>query len=179
MAAALVAMVARLTTGKEKYTDVQGRMTENASQAESLRSWFQEAVILDEQAFRSLMTARRLPDRDDLEQMARNRAIELATRNAASIPLQVIENAVKVIHLAKEVVECGNINAITDAGSAALLAQTAIKVAGLNVKINAAMASDKLASEEWVHAYLIHSQEADSVFEQIQSIINSRSGMQI
>ncbi len=179
MAAALVAMVARLTIGREKFADVEGRMMEIASQAERLRTWFQEAVVLDEQAFLGLMKARKLPKGNEVEKETRARAIELATREAASIPLQVVEKAVRVIHLAKEVAENGNPNAITDASSAALISQTAIQVAGLNIKINAAMASDKLASEEWIRTYTLCSEEADAVYEQIKSVLNTRSGIQI
>ncbi|MDR3576133.1 MAG: glutamate formimidoyltransferase [Anaerolineaceae bacterium] len=179
MAAALVAMVARLTIGKEKYADVESRMIDIASQADSLRCWFQEAVILDEQAFRSLMKAKKLPRGNDVEQEARNKAIAIAIKNAVSIPLQVVEKALIVIHLATEVVEFGNSNAITDAGSAALIAHTAIKSAGLNVKINAATALDKSASEEWVQAYGIQSNEADLVFDQIQATLKTRSAIQI
>lgn len=179
MAAALVAMVARLTIGREKFADVEGRMMEIASQAERLRTWFQEAVLLDDQAFLDLMKARKLPKGNEVEKEARAKAIELATREAASIPLQVVEKAVRVIHLAKEVAENGNPNAITDASSAALISQTAIKVAGLNVKINAAMAVDKLASEEWIRAYTLYSEEANWVYEQIKSVLNTRSGIQI
>jgi glutamate formiminotransferase / 5-formyltetrahydrofolate cyclo-ligase len=179
MAAALVAMVARLTIGREKFADVEGRMLEIASQAERLRSWFQEAVVLDEQAFRGLMKARKLPRGSETEIVSRTRAIELATREAASIPLQVVEKAVKVIHLAREVAEYGNPNAITDASSAGLIALTALQTAGLNVKINAAMAADKSASEEWTHAYALHSEEAYALVEQIKSVLSTRSGIRI
>jgi glutamate formiminotransferase len=179
MAAALVAMVARLTIGREKYADVEGRMMEIASQAERLRSWFQNAVVLDEQAFRGLMKARKLPKGSDIEKEDRTKAIGRATLEAASIPLQVVEKAVNVIHLAREVAECGNLNAITDASTAGLIAQTALKAAGLNVKINAATAPDKTAAEQWIQAYTIHAQEADVILEEIRSVLNTRAGIQI
>jgi hypothetical protein len=48
----------------------------------------------------------------------------------------------------------------------------------LNVKINAAMAADKSASEEWTRAYAFHSEEAYALVEQIKAVLSTRSGIQ-
>jgi glutamate formiminotransferase len=179
MASALVAMVARLTIGREKYADVEGRMYELASRAERLRSWFTDAVTKDELAFQYLLAARKLPRTNESEQEIRLGAIEAATAKAAAVPLQVAENAAKVISMAKEVAENGNKNAITDAGTSAILAWTALHSAGLNVKINAMGSSDQSAAQEWLRALDGYTREAEAAFAQVKEILYNRSNLEI
>jgi glutamate formiminotransferase len=179
MATALVAMVARLTIGRQKYADVEGRMMEIASQAERLRAWFEKAVVDDENAFLEVMAARKLPKITDTEKIARDVAIELATHKAAAVPLQVVENALKVMHLAREVAEIGNVNAITDAGSSALMARTAAIAAGLNVKSNASVATDKVVSEKWIVILNEAMKEIETTFEVVKETLKTRAGYQL
>jgi len=73
----------------------------------------------------------------------RERAIQDATKQAASVPLEVMEKAFEVLKLAKIVAEKGNVNTVSDAGVAALLAKAAIEGAGYNVKINLSSISDQ------------------------------------
>jgi len=149
MAAALVAMVARLTLGKKKYAEAQTRMAEIAELADRLRAAQEAAVSLDSQAFEGLMAARRLPHETEPERSAREKAIETATRRAAEIPLQVACDAVASLELAAEVAESGNVNAATDAGSGAAMAVAAFTAAAMNVRVNAAGFSDPAAAEQW------------------------------
>ncbi len=135
-AAALVAMVARLTIGKKKYAGVEARMWEILEQAEALRGQLSAAVEQDASAFETVMAALRLPKQTDAEQAARLRALEEATLHAAEVPAQVAGHAVRVLALAVEEAETANLNAISDAASAAALARAALTGAGLNVRTN-------------------------------------------
>jgi len=178
LAAALVSMVARLTVGRAKYADVEGRMGSIASQAEVLRSWFQDAVKRDEDAFDNLMLARKLPRNTDDEVAARERAIAMATEHAAEVPLSVAERAVEIMKLAQEVAESGNSNAITDAGSAASLAWTALKAAGLNVKINASGAPDEVKAEAWLSALAGYQAQAEFTLEGVKAALKMRANIE-
>ncbi len=136
MGAALVAMVGRLTVGKKKYADVQSEMWTLIETADELRKEMKEAVSKDADAFNAYMKARRLP-RDTEEQKAdRIRAINAASINAAEVPLQVARSAVAIMRLALTAAKLGNINAISDAGTASAFCAAALNGAGLNVKIN-------------------------------------------
>lgn len=132
MAAALVAMVARLTIGKKKYADVEPVMQDVLAQAEALRHKLEEAVVQDAQAFEAVMTAYKLPK----DEPSRAERIEKATLTAAEVPLMVARHAVEVISLALKCATLGNINAITDAASGGALALAALTSAGYNVRIN-------------------------------------------
>ncbi len=135
-AAALVAMVARLTTGKKKYADVHEQMWSILERAEALRSELNAAVSEDAAAFDSLMNAMKMPKETEDQQAARQAAMHTATLQAARVPLKVAGMVVEVLNLAVKTAEAGNLNAISDAGSAAAHAQAALVSAGLNVRIN-------------------------------------------
>jgi glutamate formiminotransferase/formiminotetrahydrofolate cyclodeaminase len=53
-----------------------------------------------------------------------------------------------ILNLSKEVAEKGNINVVSDAGVAALMAEAALESAILNVKINLKMIKDEKTKEE-------------------------------
>jgi glutamate formiminotransferase/formiminotetrahydrofolate cyclodeaminase len=136
MGAALVAMVARVTLGKKKFADVQEQILSILDEAEVLRVKLTAAVDQDAAAFERVMFAFRLP-KDTEEQIAtRTEAIHNATIHAADVPLETARLSMHVMELACEAAQIGNPNAVTDAGTAAALAQAALKGAGYNVRIN-------------------------------------------
>lgn len=148
-AAALVAMVARLTLGKKKYAAHQAQMEMVLAQAEQLRRELYAAVAQDAAAFEQVLAALRLPKDTPAEQQARQNALDQATLAALRLPLQTAQNALQVMELAEVVTRLGNLNAISDGGVAAMLARAALTGAGLNVRINAnALSQPELAQPE-------------------------------
>ena len=136
MGAALVAMVARLTLGKKKYTEVQEQMLSILDEAEVLRKKLTNAVEEDAAAFDRVMSAFRLPKDNEEQIAARTETIRKATLQAAAVPLETARLSVRVMELACQAAQIGNPNAITDAGAGAALAQAALTGAGYNVRIN-------------------------------------------
>lgn len=149
-AAALVAMVARVTIGKKKYEDLEDDMKVVLERAEVLRAAFTDAVERDAAAFEAVIAKFRLPKGTSEEKARRDEAIEEATMNAATVPLDVAEKSLEVLELALQVISQGNINAITDGGTAASLAFAALTGSGLNVRINAANLQDRAAALELI-----------------------------
>ncbi|GAB4420477.1 MAG: hypothetical protein Kow002_08850 [Anaerolineales bacterium] len=148
--AGLVSMVAGLTIGKKKYADVEAEMQAIRVHAERLREDLTQAVEDDAGAFDAVMGAFRLPKTTEEEKAARTASIQRATMNAAHVPLHVAEGAVKVMELALRCVESGNVNAISDAASAAAMAKAALTAAGYNVRINVAGLPDPSAGEQFI-----------------------------
>ena len=146
MAAALVAMVGRLTVGKKKYADVEDRAKGIVWQADILRGDLKAAVIQDAQAFDGVMKALRMPKDSDSE---RAKAIEHATIQAGEVPLMVAKKSVEVLQLAAELSSIGNANALSDAGVAGNLALAAVQSAALNVKVNAGGLTDTELADRW------------------------------
>ncbi len=136
LAAALAAMVCRLTIGKKKYAGVQDEMEKVLSEAESLRAKLTRLADDDAKAFDKVMAARKLPKDTESEIATRDKTIDAATREAAQVPLEVCRTAYRAIELADVCAAKGNVNAVSDSGVAAQMAYSAIVGAGLNVKIN-------------------------------------------
>lgn len=136
MAASLVAMVGRVTVGKKKYADVEAEMWPLIEEASEQQSLMKKAVAKDAEAFEAYMKARRLPRDTEQQKEDRIQAIQAASINAAEVPLHVARSAVQILRLAVRAAELGNVNAISDAGTAAGFAQAALEGAGLNVRIN-------------------------------------------
>lgn len=142
LAAALTAMVANLTRGKEKFAGVEAKMSALADQAAELRDGLAQLVEEDTAAFNRVMAALRQPKDTPEAKAAREAAIQAALAAAAEVPLRTAEAAVSVLGLAQEAATYGNPAAASDAGVAALLARAAVEGAALNVDINLASLKD-------------------------------------
>ncbi len=136
MAAALVTMVCRLTIGRKKYADIEPEMKAILQKSETLRARLTGLVTEDVAAFDAVMAAFGLPKSTDTEKLARREAIQSALKEATRVPLETARSCAEVIALAKPVAEKGNINAASDAGSAAQSALAGLRSAALNVYIN-------------------------------------------
>ena len=145
---ALTSMVCHLTIGKKKYAEVQGEMEATLKRAEELRASFTELVEKDTEAFNAVMEAFALPKATEDEKRTRSTAIQGATRNATLVPLRVMELCAEAMPLAKIAARKGNVNSLSDAGTAAVMLQAACTGAAFNVRINLAGLEDKSFVEE-------------------------------
>jgi glutamate formiminotransferase/formiminotetrahydrofolate cyclodeaminase len=103
-----------------------------------LRQRLLEAVDEDITAFEGVMEAYQLP-KDHSERPA---AIQQSLIHAADVPLNVARLALEAMQLAEQVASLGNVNAASDAASAALIGLAAVEGAALNVRVNAASLED-------------------------------------
>jgi glutamate formiminotransferase/formiminotetrahydrofolate cyclodeaminase len=174
--AALVAMVARLTTGKKKYEDVQDRMWALLEKAELLRTALSEAVIKDSQAFDDVMASFKLPKNTTEEQEIRLNAIQAATIVAAEVPLSAAKMALEVMEYGFEAATFGNTNAISDAASAMYLAKAGLQSACLNVQINAININDQQIVDNLLSEVKEITQQAEKLESQIKGILVERGG---
>lgn len=137
-AAALLHMVLELTAGRASDADVtdQVALTELATAAATWQSELLALVQSDAAAYDAVVAARRLPRDTDRDAEARRTQMTLATREATSVPLEIVRRASAVLELAERVAPVGTRSAISDVGVAALLAAAAMRGAALNVRIN-------------------------------------------
>jgi len=144
--AALVAMVARLTMGREGFEAVEPRMAEIEERADAERAVLLELADRDAEAFEAVMEAFALPKRSDDEKAARSMAIQAAFVGAADVPMEVARRAVELLGLALETVSTGNPDAASDGASGAAMLHAAVLCATSNVDINAASLKDAQAA---------------------------------
>lgn len=143
LAAALAAMVARLTMNKNKFAHVAPQMETLAHNAIELQRQLMAAVDRDADSYCQVLVAFRLPKATDEEQQARSRAIEAAFRLAADVPLEVAGLSFEIMELADQGVRLGNPDMITDAGVALVLARSAALGALMNANVNLTYIKDR------------------------------------
>jgi glutamate formiminotransferase/formiminotetrahydrofolate cyclodeaminase len=170
-------MVARLSTGKKKFLEIEPRMKEITEEAENLREGMTEAVEEDAGAFTGVMQAYRLSKSTEEERAHRLQAIEDALQYAVDVPMRVTKASIRIMELALEVARDGNVNAISDAGTAWAVASGAARSASMNVRINALTTTDKRASENWVNKIEALDKSAEKLSKEIVSILKDRGGI--
>jgi len=179
MGAGLVAMVARLTVGKKKYTAVEAQMNEILNQAERLRRELTAAVDEDSAAFEGVLASFKLPKDTHEQEKVRAEAIEKANLRAAQVPLTVAQKSVSVMALAERAVALGNLNAISDGASAAAMARAALTSAGYNMRINLAGLGDKAAGDTLLSQLHTLEGKAVKLEKKIQKSIQERGGFSL
>lgn len=178
MAAALVAMVARLTIGKKKYADVEGKMWQIIEQADSLRNELTGLVAEDSKAFDDLMRAMKMPKEDEGQKAARSVAIQTATLQAIQIPLMVAGKVLDVIELSVHAASVGNLNAISDAGTSAALCRAALTGAGFNVQINCQGLEDPEKKAAILKDLEVLKKRFSVIEKEMQKVLLERAGLQ-
>lgn len=143
LAGALVHMVTGLTAGRPKYADVDAEVREIARQATALTAELSTLVERDAAAYGAVSAAYKIPKTD----ASRQQAITDGLLGAARVPLETARAAARVAALAATIAEKGNVNAVSDAGVAALLAEAACRGAAYNVRINIAALPERSAGE--------------------------------
>ncbi len=145
MAAALAAMVARLTIGRKKYAEVEAEFRGLLEEAETLRAELARLGDEDAQAYAAVSAAYGIPRDREAERRA---ATQAALLGAAAVPLRTLRAAGAVARLCARAAAAGNANARSDAGVGAMLAGAAARGAYYNVLINVASLPDRAAGAE-------------------------------
>ena len=148
LGAALISMVGNLTLGKKKYENVEEDIKKIVSYSEKLRYELSQLIEEDVKVFNNFMATYKMPKETEDEKKVRAEKIQQSLIEAAKVPLKVAYKCLDVLSLSQEVAEKGNVNVISDAGVAALLAKAALESAILNVKINLKMIKDERITEE-------------------------------
>ena len=122
LSASLVAMVAGLTTRREKYAAVHGHARTTLERAEFLRADLLDMATLDAVAVAEYMDALTLPQNTEFERTAREAAKRAALIEAARVQLELLHQAAEVAELAEAMAGSGLATAIGDAAAASFLA---------------------------------------------------------
>lgn len=136
LGASLVSMLCALTIGKPKYAQHDRLLEAVRDTCEEARRAFLDLAAEDARAYDAVSAAFKLPKGTPDAEAVRGIAIQAALRGAIEAPLRVMERCLEVIGGAKNAVEVGNRNAVSDGAAGAELCRAALKVAAYNVKIN-------------------------------------------
>ena len=133
--AALIAMVARYSTGP-KYADDAEDIERIISSADGLIPAAVRISDDDEEAFAAVIAAYGLPGGSDVEKATRSRAVQEALARAAEPPRALIDLGEQIIALGHELAYIGNANVISDVAAASEAARAAIGTARITLEIN-------------------------------------------
>jgi len=142
LGAALTSMVCNLTKAKQGYDSVQDEIAEALEKSEELRKDLTDLVDEDTDAFNEVMKALKMPKETEDQKEQRRNAMQAAFKQAAEVPLQTARKCVQILDVAYIVAEKGNKNSVSDAAVSALMAQTGVQAAMLNVRINLSSIKD-------------------------------------
>ncbi len=126
--------------------DTDGAVTAHESaneQLSTLQSGFTDLAEQDEAAYQSFRNAAVLPRSSAEEKAERKASMQLALRNAASVPFRTCRSAAALTDLLVPVQQYGNPHLQSDTQIAMLCASTCFESARLNVNVNLGMLHDR------------------------------------
>jgi formiminotetrahydrofolate cyclodeaminase len=163
LGAALVRMVVALSLDKPKYAAYDNTLR----QADEIaaRSLDRLLALADEDAaaYAALSAAFKMPKTTAKEGATRRSAIHDAARQAALAPLQVLHECFDVLVETEAIAGRSNLNARSDAATAASLAEAGLRGAAANVLINLASTGDDAFAEETTADVVDLLEQADDV----------------
>ena len=176
LAASLVAMVAGLTTQREKYAAVHEHARETLQRAGQLRTDLMDIATLDAVAVAEYMDALRLPQGTEFERTAREAAKRAALVEAARVQLELLHQASEVAELAEAMVGSGLATAIGDAASAGLLAAATSRSAYWSIRSNLKAARWPEEARLMIDSAWLALQQVEAAEERVQRLLEDRVG---
>ncbi|NLH50086.1 MAG: cyclodeaminase/cyclohydrolase family protein [Myxococcales bacterium] len=135
-AAALMAMVCRLTIGKKKYLEVEADAKNAVAELDRLAAELLALVDADTAAYNAFGAAMALPKETDEQKAARRAAMQAAAKEATQVPARTLEAALATARIIAGLYPRTNRNCLSDAGTGMQMAAAAVSGAAFNVLIN-------------------------------------------
>ncbi len=173
LAAALLAMVARLSQGRPKYAayaDVHERVL---ATAEAAMARFLALADEDAAAYARYAAARKLPRDTPDQQSARTVALQDAAREAARVPMEIVHECRRLAAEVEALAGRSNLNAASDVEVAALLTDAAAHGAGANVLVNLEAIGDGETADQLTAELIAHQQAIEELTARAREAIGA------
>ena len=171
-------MMASLVIDKKKYREFDDMIKEEflTKHKRLLKIRKKVEVLIDEdtKSFNSLMEAYKLPKDTEEDIIIRNEVIQKATLKATEVPFQIAKTSLEAMELLPFFSEYGNLNAVTDLGVGAMLLETGVRGAILNVKENLRALNDQDKVERFKRNYERMEEECIILKEAIMDFVNEK-----
>ncbi len=148
LGAALVSMVCHISLTNKTGGAAQRALSDVVERSETLRRHLLQLVDQDGQVFSEVMSVYRWPQDSPSQRRERREALQVVSKQAASVPLRIVEHCAEIVSLCKPAAEFGNRWVVSDAGVAVLLAEACLHAAVLSVHINLKAIDDRTFVDE-------------------------------
>lgn len=145
---ALGQMVANLTIGKKRYADVEQEVIKQLENMEQLQLRFFELADEDARVFAPLAACYSLPSGTEEERNYKERVMEENLLAASRVPMELMEEALKMLDILEFLGEKGSRLAVSDVGVGVQFIRTALSGAVMNVYINTRSMKNRQKAEE-------------------------------
>jgi formiminotetrahydrofolate cyclodeaminase len=176
LAASLVAMVAGLTTRREKYAAVHGYAQEILDRAETLRLDLLELARHDAIVVAEFMDALTLPQGTEFERTAREAARRAALLEAARVQLELLDQASEVASLAEAMVGSGVATAIGDAATGSFLAAAACRSAYWSIRSNLRSMNRPDETRHLIESAVVTLERVEAAEIRVRQVLDERVG---
>ena len=132
----LVAMVAKLTAGKQKFAEYHPVCQAVAAEADDVCGKLTVQVDVDTEAYGRIADAFKLSKETDDQKTARKQAIAAATLYATEVPLETMRLGVQGLECTAKLMGSYNTNCASDVGCGVYGLLSCVRGAWLNVLIN-------------------------------------------
>ncbi len=171
MGVSLTAMVAALTTGKEKYSDYEETVQEIIAETNSLKKQFLDVIDRDTEAYKVVTHAYSLPKTTEDDKIKRSEAIQFSLKKATNVPYELMRLCLDALKCAEKALGKTNKNAASDLGVSALNLKSSLQGAWLNVLINLSSIKDENfvrdCKENGLKIYAEATDTADRIYNNI------------
>ncbi|OQY42226.1 MAG: hypothetical protein B6227_02735 [Fusobacteriia bacterium 4572_74] len=175
---ALSRMMASLVIDKKKYREFDDMVKEEflTKYRRLLKIRKRVEILIDEdtKSFNELMETYKLPKDTDEKIAVRSEKIQNATLKATEVPYEIAKTSLEAMELLPFFSEYGNLNAITDLGVGAMLLETGIRGAILNVKVNLGNLKDQKKVDRFKKNYERIEEESIILKEAIMDYVNKK-----
>ncbi len=145
---ALGQMVANLTVGKKKYSEVEPEVKEHLEKMVKLQAEFTTLADDDAKVFAPLAKAYSLPSETEEQKAYKAEVMETNLLAASAVPLQIMEKSMQMLTILDRLADIGSRMAVSDVGVAVQSTRAALLGAAMNVYINTKSMKDRNKAEE-------------------------------
>jgi formiminotetrahydrofolate cyclodeaminase len=175
LGASLLAMVARLSQGRERYVPFSGTIDRALATAETARIRLLGLADEDATAYQGLVEARAAARASGATGTAGAEAIREAAREAARVPMAIVRECYAVMDHVDRMAGRSNLGAASDLDVAARLLGSAARGAGANVIVNLPSMGDERLADSMLGELEARTHELESAVARIASQVRSQS----
>lgn len=173
VAAALVSMVANLTSGKKKYAEYQEDIERIIKNMNFEIKVFLALIDKDAEGFYPLSRAYAIPK----DKPGREEVLEQALAVAAQTPFEILKECDKLLAILEELTEKGTRLALSDVGVAAAACRAAADGAAMNVYANTKLMKKRDYADELNEMTMAYQRKCRDVCDRVYDVVFGKMGL--